>query len=196
MHATSRGHGITTDIIWVSSIAFLWIIAFEFNRLVLNHFNYSTYASWIFLPAFLKVVFILISRWQGFLGLFLGGFYVNYINQDLNTFNSICLSLILGLGPLVALYIVNTKGILDESLKSITPYILVKFIIISCLLSAIFHGIYFYVNQELNVLIQSSIIFLGDIVGCMIMFLLWAKFMKLGIYFKKSAVEKSAVDKH
>jgi hypothetical protein len=180
INAISKHSVIITNLIWVLCIAFLWIITYRFNQILFNSFSYSAYANLIFLPAAVKVFAILVARWNGFWGLFIGGFYFNYTNPEIDFFYAIYLSLTLGLGPLVAMYLANYTHEIDTDLKTITPYSLLWFVVLSSILSGIFHGIYLYFAgiDSSGILIQSLVIFVGDILGCLIILLILAKLIK------------------
>jgi hypothetical protein len=179
--AISKYSVIITSLIWVFCIAFIWIVTYRFNQIFLDSFSYSAYANLIFLPAAVKVFAILVARWNGFWGLFIGGLYVNYTNPEIDFFYAIYLSLTLGLGPLVALYLANYTHEIDTDLKTITPYSLLWFVVLSAILSGIFHGIYLYLAgiDSSGILIQSLVIFVGDILGCLIILIISAKVFKL-----------------
>lgn len=69
----SRGKsGVGEQITEVATVATLWVLLYEVNRWLFSAAQVSEFASWIFLPAALRVLAVLILGWKGALGLYIG----------------------------------------------------------------------------------------------------------------------------
>jgi len=56
----------------IACVAILWALLFKLNGVMFKALEFSQHVSWIFLPAALRVLAVLLFRWRGAVGLFLG----------------------------------------------------------------------------------------------------------------------------
>jgi hypothetical protein len=56
----------------VGGVALLWVVLYWLNAQLFAQLQYSTYINWIFLPAAVRVLAVLLFGWRGALGLFMG----------------------------------------------------------------------------------------------------------------------------
>lgn len=85
----------------VGAVATLWVLLFELNGWLFSSFATSPWASWVFLPAALRLVAVLILGWRGACGLWLGALMTNAL---MNTPwpEALILSSLSALGPVLA----------------------------------------------------------------------------------------------
>jgi len=69
----SRGKsGVGEQITEVATVTILWVFLYKLNSWFFSAAQVSDFASWIFLPAALRVLAVLILGWKGALGLYIG----------------------------------------------------------------------------------------------------------------------------
>jgi len=56
----------------VGGVVLLWVLLFRLNEQLFTELEYNAYVNWIFLPAALRVLAVLLFGWRGALGLFIG----------------------------------------------------------------------------------------------------------------------------
>jgi hypothetical protein len=64
---------------WVAAavVALLWVALFEFNRVLFAYTEATPFANWVFLPAALRVISVLVLGVPGAWGLFVGAMLTN-----------------------------------------------------------------------------------------------------------------------
>lgn len=86
-------------------IAFSWLIFFSLNKLIFSSFDvHPEYASLIFLPAGLRLIFTIIYLEYAVFGLFLGAIITSYFYLNHNLLNLIILPAISSLIPFVTIW--------------------------------------------------------------------------------------------
>lgn len=149
--------------------AALWVAFYWTNRLLLGAVELSDVASWIFLPAAVRLLVVLLWRWQGALGLFLGTLLTNEALAGLPWGQSLCVAAMSSLGPLAAILIGQRHFLIGNSLVGLTPPQLCVFAALNALISAGLHATYFAAigmspGFGLTVLTMAT----GDFLGAMI----------------------------
>lgn len=89
-------------VIQTLSIAFAWVILYHFNQFIFDDLAINKYITWIFLPAFIRMLAVMVFEWSGVAGLIIGA----YITRDLHTSSAvtpIIFALISGLAPYFAM---------------------------------------------------------------------------------------------
>ena len=85
----------------VGLVAGLWVLLFEINGWMFGAWATSAFANWIFLPAALRLVAVLICGWRGVLGLLIGALITNWLMQA-PWVQAVALSVLSATGPWVA----------------------------------------------------------------------------------------------
>jgi hypothetical protein len=55
-----------------ASVAALWVGLFKFNSIFFEYLGVSQYISWVFLPAAIRMISVMLFDWVGAAGLFVG----------------------------------------------------------------------------------------------------------------------------
>lgn len=85
----------------IGAVAALWVLLFELNGWLFARWETNALANWVFLPAALRLVAVLIVGWRGACGLFVGAMITNGIMQTPWP-EAWALSTLSALGPVLA----------------------------------------------------------------------------------------------
>lgn len=92
---------IHTGLLAIFGIACAWVILYHANILFSDLLVHSRFASWIFLPAAVRILSVILFGWRASIGLFLGTFFTG-IELNLAMVNLLPISAISALAPLCA----------------------------------------------------------------------------------------------
>lgn len=161
----------------------LFSAAHLFNGWVFQHWALSSHISWIYLPAFLRVAYVLVlgPAW-GFFAVLSGSILLGgNVGEDLlQTLTNACAS---ALGPVLALWLF--KVLKERALQISRLSDLIQLCILYALLNALVHHIAWSYNQpdELLFVHQMPIMVIGDLVGALLGAGLFTLVMRqLGLY--------------
>ena len=85
----------------IGAVAALWVLLFQLNSWLFARWETSALANWIFLPAALRLVAVLILGWRGALGLLLGAVVTSALMETPWPEN-VVLPALSALGPVIA----------------------------------------------------------------------------------------------
>ncbi|MFN4116641.1 MAG: hypothetical protein ACK4F7_09120 [Inhella sp.] len=149
--------------------AALWVVCYWLNRCLLGFVALSETASWVFLPAAVRLLMVLLWRWQGALGLFLGTLLTNQTLVDLQWQQSLGVAAISSLAPWFAVLIGQRRYAIGSSLAGLTAAQLCAFAALSALISGGLHASCFAaigISPELGSTVVAMAI--GDFLGAMV----------------------------
>lgn len=153
----------------VLASAALWVAFYWTNRYLLDFAELSEIASWIFLPAAVRLLVVLVWRWQGALGLFLGTLLTNDALGSLPWGQSLSVATISALSPLMAVLLGQHRFAIGNSLVGLTPWQLCVFAALNALISACMHAAYFAaVDMSASFGMTVLAMATGDFLGAMI----------------------------
>ena len=89
----------------VGGVALAWVALFELNAYWFEFLVVSPYVGWIFLPAALRVLAVLLFKARGVLGLFLGALITNASLWGAQWLDALALSAVSALAPALALWL-------------------------------------------------------------------------------------------
>ena len=143
----------------------LFSAAHLFNGWVFQHWALSSHISWIYLPAFLRVAYVLVlgPAW-GFAAVFLGSILLGgNLNEDL--LQTITNAFASAMGPVLALWLF--KVLKERPLQISRLSDLIQMCILYALLNALVHHAAWSYNQpdQLMSVHQMPIMVIGDLVG-------------------------------
>ena len=164
-----------------------------FNGWVFQHFELSMHISWIYLPAFLRVAYVLVLGpvW-GFSTIFLGSLLLSS-DFDEHLFHSITNSVASALGPVLALGLFRLMK--ERALQISRLSDLVQMCLLYALLNAVVHHFIWAYQQpeQLLSVSQLPIMIVGDLVGALLGAFLFTLLMRrTGLY---PLIERLSKDK-
>lgn len=151
----------------VPAIALLWIGLYQLNGWVFAALEETETANWIFLPAALRLIAVLVLGWRGVLGLWLGTLATNVdIFDDVWSEPSLGVATVSALSPWLA--VAMTRGRLDlrADLSGLGAADLVLLAIVSAICSALLHSAYLqWHGFDLATAGSPITMFVGNVVG-------------------------------
>lgn len=158
---------------WLA-VAVLWVILFRLNDLFFEKLAVSALVSWIFLPAGLRLLSILVFRRNAVFGLFIGSL-ITTSNIGMSLENTLIISLISAVNPYFAYLVSNALLNINTSLNSLTTKQLLLLSITYAMFNAVSHNFYFYFTHIHDEFFISTIkMFIGDLVGSLVMLYLFS----------------------
>ena len=151
-----------------------FFVFFLINQSVFEIFSVSENISWIFLPAGLRLFFILVYRHQTLVGLFLGSLLASvHLTQETLSPFTLCLALASTLNPLIALYAVEKwTSHFSLTLQNLTLEAIMSLAIIQAFFCTTLHHLIFLGFEKIlheNFLGELLTMFFGDLLGIVIM---------------------------
>ncbi len=190
---TPRGDAQTTEIthhrlstvamiLFVLVVALAWFALFELNAWLFSRIHLTGFISWIFLPAAIRMLAVMVGGWTGTLGLFLGAILTNLSLLKYEPFNIVMLAGLSALGPLVAFNLCTRWLKLPRDLAGLHHSQLLVFAVAGAILNTFPHNLYFYFTG-LSPDAWSGIVpmFVGDLVGTLIVLYLASLAVRLFI---------------
>ena len=155
------------------------------NAWAFQYFSFSNHISWVYLPAFLRVMYVLVlGPWWGFAAIFLGGLSL-VGNLDEHLFQGLLNAACSGLSPVLAVWLfrlLKERTLVLSRLRD-----LIELSLLYALLNAVIHHLNWAVQQPDQLLsaMQLPIMVAGDLMGAVLGAFLFTKIIR---YFKIDGV--------
>ena len=167
-----------------------FFVFFLVNQSVFEIFSVSENISWIFLPAGLRLFFILVYRHQALVGLFLGSLLAAvYLNHEPLSPFTLLLALASTLNPLIALYALEKwSSQFNLRLENLCLEAIISLAILQAFFSTNLHHLIFLAFEKTlqeNFLGELLSMFFGDLFGIVIMMGLLTLALRLMLKFYK-----------
>jgi len=151
-------------------ISGVWVLLYVLNDWLFEQVALSAYASWVFLPAALRMLAVLLCGWTGVVGLFLGslvtGFYTHGVNDPGMLFVLAGLS---ALSPMVAFLMCIRWFGWRSDLRGLKATQLVVLSVLVSLCGAGLHNLHFMAIGATSEFGQTfTAMFVGDLIGTFI----------------------------
>lgn len=152
----------------IAGVALLWYLLFKLNIWLFLDLEYRENVNWIFLPAAIRVLAVLLFGWRAAAGLFIGALLTSQPNT-IGPLHMVFVATISALSPLFAVSWVSRILKLTPDLNGLNFEQLSALSFAGAALSALLHSLYFsYQAGALNVLWGVFPMFAGDLVGTML----------------------------
>ncbi len=159
----------------MAAVALTYVLCFKLNEWLFSVAKVSDHISWIFLPAAIRMLAVLLLGWAGVAGLYIGSLS---LLGSLFEFDPLAALFVAGLSSvpcLVAARVVQRLLRVGSDLSGMTGGQLLLFGVAGGFLSSGVHTLYFaYASQNLQALEGFVPMFVGDTVGTLIMLYLGA----------------------
>lgn len=174
--ATNRIKAYLTE---TCTVALLWVVLFEINRWLFSLADVSIHISWIFLPAALRILSVLLLDWRGVIGLFFGALLTNHPVVGVNMTEALMLSSISALAPMLAVRVCTGWLKISHDLAGLSFKQLAAISAVGALISAALHNIYFQAHEQGHRLLAGLVSMLcGDLLGTLVVLYLCAKLLR------------------
>lgn len=157
---------VTRWIIAVIGVAIVWLAFFRLNDWLFSQLAYTERAHWIFLPAALRVIAVLLLGGKGAVGL-MAGAYLTLPHENPNDLTyEIALSVSSGLAPLAAVAICQRFFKINSDLGGLRGSHIVALSVVSALAnSALLNILMFATGRHHGDGVLAATIFIGDLFG-------------------------------
>lgn len=153
----------------VAGVAVLWILLFGFNDWAFWYFDSAHVISWVFLPAALRLLGVMLFGWRAALGLFFGALATNGAAFENSMAQSLTVAALSGLGALTALHLTMHILKMPLTLHGLTPRRLAVFALIGALCNVVPHNLFFWAIGLLPDPFSGLVpMFVGDLTGILI----------------------------
>jgi len=151
---------------FVLGVAALWVVLYQINSWLFSQGAVSNFVNWIFLPAAIRMLAVMMGGWTGVLGLFVGAMVTNWLSMELEFLNGLTLALLSALGPLAAVYSCTRLLSLPKDFQGLQSSQLLLFAFAGAVLNAVPHNVYFYLTGMTESVWTGLLpMLVGDVVG-------------------------------
>ena len=155
----------------IAAVVLLWVALFEINHGLFSTFEVTAFANWVFLPAGLRVVAILLLGWKGVAGLFLGALWTNHPVVGVNLLESVALSSASALAPYLGVQACRRLLRCPPDWNGLAAKHLLGLALVCAALSAQAHNLYFLLATGTHrSLVALLPMFTGDVLGTLLVF--------------------------
>jgi hypothetical protein len=159
----------------VSIVALLWVLLYQANAWVFTLFEVTPFANWVFLPAALRVVAVLLLGWRGVAGLFVGALFTNDPVWGVNGTDALVLSAISALAPWLGVWVSMRLLPIRLDLAGLKFGQLLQLSVICALTSVVAHHAFFLARDSLQPWSEGFVPMLaGDLIGTLLVLYLSA----------------------
>lgn len=160
-------------------VVLLWTLLFELNHWLFSFVEQTPFISWVFLPAALRVVAVLLLGWRGVAGLFLGALLTNHPELGVNLLEALALSTLSAGAPWLAVVCARRWLRIAPDLAGLSFWQLFTLATIGALISASVHNAYFSVQSASHRWVDGIVpMFVGDMVGTLMVLYLSAAVLR------------------
>ena len=163
--------------------AVLYWLGYEFQGWLFQFTEHVPGVNWFYLPAGLRVVFVLVAGLHGALGIFAATVVIDLLHmKDLSGMALLLTAFASGFGAWFALLFMRWRGKIDAGLTVLTSAVLIQYALIYALFNAVFHQAVWWAFQRDGALFMVDVwpMFVGDLLGAL--FFLYA--LKVALKFR------------
>lgn len=160
------------DCVTVIGIAVTWLAAFKLNEWAFSGTLHSARANWIFLPAAIRVIVVLLFGDLGALGLVVGAYLALDDAAGNNELDAIILAASSGIAPLLAVITLKRWFSISDTLAGLRPWHIIA-LSLACAVTnaALLNGYLWLAGRLHSDFVQIVTVFIGDVLGMAIVLL-------------------------
>lgn len=150
--------------------AVLYWLGYEFQGWLFQFTEHVSGVNWFYLPAGLRVVFVLVAGLNGAWGIFAATIVINLLHmEDMNGTVLLLTAVASGFGAWFALLLMRWRGQIDADLMVLTSSVLIQYALIYALLNAVFHQVVWWAFQRdgASFIVDVWPMFVGDVLGAL-----------------------------
>lgn len=153
-----------------SCVVLLWVGLFLLNDWLFDQFEFSEHVSWIFLPAALRMIAVLVMGWVGVAGIFVGSIVTSvYVMGQIDPGHVLIVSALSALSPTLALLLCAHGFGVQANLVGLSASKLLILGVVAASFTAVLHNIHFFLSGQVDVFSESLIaMFVGDLIGTLV----------------------------
>lgn len=143
-----------------------WVVFYYFSAWLFSLAEYSHFISWVFLPAGVRLLAVLLLGWRGVAGIFIGSILTN--DASISVF-SLVLSAISALAPYFAVHFCQRFLRLPWTLQGLTYKQLLIFSLAGAVFNSVLTNIYLCYMELCKDLLGIVPMLIGDFLGTLLM---------------------------
>lgn len=156
-------------VLLVGGLALTWYGLASANDVIFQKLSPSQNATWIYLPAALRIIYPLVFRSAGVVGIIVGSVFVVQSRVNDGIIDTTFLAIISGLAPLIGIGLFNALFNAKPDLAEFKPLHLFALAWACALMNAVCMNLYFAISGGLMQPLDLAVtIFIGDLVGTLI----------------------------
>jgi hypothetical protein len=171
LHRTQTFHRLSIGamILLTIGVTTAWVVLYQLNSWLFSDLQLNKYINWIFLPAAIRVLAVMINGWAGVLGLFFGAILTNLGQLEFEPLNVLMLAGLSALGPIAAVHLCTRWLQLPVDLFGLQRSQLLVFAVAGALFNVIPHNLFFYMSGISGDAWSGVLpMFVGDLAGTLI----------------------------
>ena len=156
--------------ILIAITAIFYWLGYELQGLMFQFTEHIPGVNWFYLPAGLRVLFVLVAGIYGAVGIFAATIVIDLLHmQDLNGILLLLTAVASGFGAWAALLLLRWKGVIAEGLQGLTVAALFQFALVYAVFNSVFHQVTWWVFKREGVVMMIDIwpMFVGDLLGAL-----------------------------
>lgn len=174
---------VKAALLGILSVTLVWVFFYRLSLWAFSYFEYNPRVYWVFLPAGIRMMAVFVFGWLGVVGLFIGSALTNEV--QLSTY-VLGLSAISALSPMLALLACRRFFVLESSLTGLSARQLLVFTLVGALLNAVLSQLYFYYTNMEASYFGTIPMFVGDVLGTLLIFFLVSKALQYLSWLSKN----------
>lgn len=189
MHQTKSNHRLSIGamFLYVMGVAIVWVALYLSNNWLFSEIYLNSFISWIFLPAAIRMLAVMINGWAGALGLFFGAILTNLSQLELEPLNMFVLAGLSALGPLAAVHLCTRWLQLPADLVGLQRSQLLVFAFAGAIFNVIPHNIFFYLSGMSDDVWSGVLpMLVGDLAGTVIVLYVASFSIRMAIKGKRA----------
>ncbi len=163
----------------VFGVGLVWVLLYELNGWLFSALGVTAFISWVFLPAAIRMLSVMLFDWRAVGGLFLGALVTIGAFGGRDIFDAVVLASLSSLGPMCAFRFCVRWLNLPGDLTGLAPRQLLLFALVGALCNVVPHNLYFFLSGHMDDPVAGVIpMFVGDVSGTLILLYLAALVVK------------------
>jgi hypothetical protein len=153
----------------LSSVLFLLLL--QINNGLFNHFEWIVGVNWIYLPAGIRLLCVLLFRTPGAIGIGIGSWLAGtYLFNYGDPIYTLVVSFLSAFSPYIVYLALNNRHNLSTSLANLTPKLLLQCSFLFGITSACLHHVWFVFYNHIDASWQSLLVMaVGDFIGAILL---------------------------
>lgn len=150
-------------------IALTWIVLYKANAWLFASVEVNSHISWVFLPASLRIVAVMVWRGAGAAGLWMGALFTSSIWSGGMVMNELLGASISALAPVLAVIFCTKQLGLNARFEGLKSRHVLQFALIGALANSLLQNFYFYMSGIQPSFIEGILpMLIGDLLGTLV----------------------------
>ncbi len=169
MTSAHNSKSFSTSLLEVGGVALAYWLLYYMNKWIFTSFAFTSTVAWIFLPAAIRMISVLLFGWRGVAGLFIGTLATGIPLFGIASVDTYAFPVLSASAPMLALWVGTYVMQIEADLRGLTARQLLVFSVLGALFSSVPHNLYFqFAGETQSWLTALMPMFVGDLVGTLI----------------------------